>query len=540
MDDSRSGSDRQTRPTLDTSTLPEAGDLVGNLYRLTRLLGKGTFGRVYVAERIDVPEHQVALKLILREMYSGRNVERELVMLAAAGHPNIVQLKDHGSSGDFVWFTMPVYEGETLAARLSRGTLSLRDAYEIFVPIARGIEALHRAGLRHQDLKPDNIYLAQFAGRLHPIILDLGVAAERTSSFVAGTILFASPEQTQALTGTVEDLPLNEKMDTYGLAATLLLSLVGMRHFPGSNAGTQEEMAEAQQERAESPLREDALLELEGRPRQLFIDALQRWFALDAAERSSMTEMAEELEVLLETEREEKLQETRTRARQKAKLQRARLFAAALMVVALGIVGVAYAKRETLRLADQLNQARAEGAASFDRLETCTSAQNIAQADLNKCNLQVGRERADYKRSLEEMSRTGSEEKSACAHQLMTFTSKLNTCEEEAETERKACTESKQQLTDMYQDREADLTEQRDAFDKLASSREAELASAREKINTCDAELASCRAKPARADNPYEDPLPAPRPPTSAAGTSTPPPLPPPPAPVDNPYLPED
>lgn len=170
-------------------SLPDVGSVVGMHYRLVRLLGEGNFGKVYVAERVDVPEHVVALKVLPRSHYAGRNVERELVMLATVGHPNVVQLKDHGTTSDYVWFTMPVYEGETLATRLERGTLGLREAYDIFLPIARGIEALHQAGLRHQDIKPDNIFLARFAGRLHPFLLDLGVAAERDASFVAGTAL---------------------------------------------------------------------------------------------------------------------------------------------------------------------------------------------------------------------------------------------------------------------------------------------------------------------------------------------------------------
>ncbi|HEX9297772.1 MAG TPA: protein kinase, partial [Polyangiaceae bacterium] len=148
-----------------TEELPDVGDVVGGHYRLVRLLGKGMFGKVYVAERIDVPAHQVALKVVPREVYSGRNVERELVMLAAASHPNIVQLKDHGMTEAYVWLTMPVYEGETLADRLKRGPLNLDEAYEVFLPIARALDALHNAGLRHQDIKPENIFLATFAGR---------------------------------------------------------------------------------------------------------------------------------------------------------------------------------------------------------------------------------------------------------------------------------------------------------------------------------------------------------------------------------------
>src|SRR5690348_7693962 len=85
----------------DARILPDEGDVVGGHYLLGRRLGEGMFGRVFVAERTDVPEHRVALKLMTRAVYAGRNVERELSMLAAASHPHIVQLKDHGIEGDF-------------------------------------------------------------------------------------------------------------------------------------------------------------------------------------------------------------------------------------------------------------------------------------------------------------------------------------------------------------------------------------------------------------------------------------------------------
>ena len=546
IDESRSDDGRPTRPAMDVSTLPDVGDLVGNLYRLVRLLGKGTFGKVYVAERIDVPEHQAALKIMLREMYSGRDVERELVMLAAAGHPHMVQLKDHGTTPEYVWFTMPVYEGETLASRLQRGTLSLREAHEIFVPIARSLDALHRAGLRHQDLKPDNIYLAQFGGRIHPIILDLGVAAERNSQFVAGTILFASPEQTIALTGAAEDLPLNEKMDTYGLAATLLLSLVSMDHYPGANAGTHDEMAAAQRTRAETPLDEDALPELEGRAREMLVDSFRRWFAIDAPVRSSMGEMADELDVLLEKEREESRAEDRMRSRQKAKLLRTRLAAAALMVVAIGFLGVAYSKRETLRLANELAEARALGAQSFDKLETCQTAQHLTASDLSTCKDQRTRDRTDFQQSLANLSKSGDQTREECAKEVLVFSSKLKTCEDEAEVASKACTEEHERLVSEHETQQRELTEQRDEMRDLAESRGKELENAKHESSVCEAQLASCLLEAASSkDNPYGGP--PSRPPASGrpAGSAPPPasiapppplPLPPPPPPDDDPY----
>ncbi|HNS99580.1 MAG TPA: protein kinase [Polyangiaceae bacterium] len=524
IDESRSDPGSSPRPTLDVSKLPEVGDMVGSMYRLIRVLGQGTFGKVYVAERVDVPEHQVALKITLREAYSGRDVERELVMLAAAGHPHMVQLKDHGTTAEYVWFTMPVYEGETLAKRLQRGTLSLKEAHEIFVPIARSLDALHRSGLRHQDLKPDNVFLAQFGGRIHPIILDLGVAAERTSKFVAGTILFASPEQTLALTHSEEDVPLSEKMDTYGLAATLLLSLVGTEYFPGSNAGTYQEMESAQHLRATHPLASEALPHLKGNARKLLEKALCAWFTLDPSQRPSMAEMADGLDVLLEQEREEKKAEALARTRQKAKLLRTRLAVVALMVLALGFLGAAYSKRETLQLANELEQARAEEKQSFDNLNTCNAAQKIVQRRLARCE-ETLQEEASLRREQEKLRKSSDESKDECTKQLMTFDTKVKTCEDDADAAAKACSSEREKLVAEQQKQVKELTEERDNQRQLAEECQGQVDKLRQGNTRCEADLAVCQLGRKNRDNPYTDPLPS-----ASTPSSTPPPLPPPPA----------
>ena len=311
-------------PSVDKTALPEQGDIVGGHYRLVRPLGEGNFGKVWVAERLDVPEHRVAMKILPRSLYAGRNVERELVMLATVGHPNVVQLKDHGIEADFVWLTMPVYEGETLGERLDRGVLTMREAYDIFLPIARAVEALHTLGLRHQDIKPENVFLARFGNRLHPVLLDLGVAAETDATFVAGTALYAAPEQLAAILGMERDGDLSEKMDTYCLGATLLLSLVGDKYFPGSKALTRRQVIESHQVRASKPLNDAALLDLPEVIRVELSQHLSRWMSTDAAARPSMSQVCIDLEVLLEPEREAERAEQRAKDRQKRALSRAR------------------------------------------------------------------------------------------------------------------------------------------------------------------------------------------------------------------------
>jgi serine/threonine protein kinase len=493
--------------------LPDVGDLVGEHYRLVRLLGKGMFGKVYVAERVDVPAHQVALKVVPREVYSGRNVERELVMLAAASHPNIVQLKDHGTTEGYVWLTMPVYEGETLADRLQRGPLSLDEAYEIFLPIARALDALHKAGLRHQDIKPENIFLATFAGRLHPILLDLGVAAEREASFVAGTILYASPEQLSALSKAPESLPLSDKMDTYCLAATLLIALVGPGHFPGEGADSRLDIVEAQDVRARRPLDYTALPELVGAPRDMLNDSLCRWLDRDPEARPPVGVMADELDVLLEPKRERQRLAERRRLRQKI----VRRVTFATIVVGAGVAALfAYSKRETIRLASELNRARAEGAASFDKLDTCIASHQVAQHDVLACREAKNKEQAEFKAMLEQISKGGNANEVSMSHQMQalqaSYMTRIKTCEDEAN----ARARDRDRLVGDWQRREAQLVAERDDQKKLAETRAGEIERCRTELSSEARSAAQDRAgAPARSANPA-----GPASPPAAAGSA--------------------
>ncbi|WP_437280150.1 serine/threonine-protein kinase [Sorangium sp. So ce375] len=518
---SRGGTDDPARSSSrGPSILPEVGQIVGGLYRLGRLLGQGMFGKVYVAQRIDVPEHQVALKLMPRSLYAMRNVERELVMLATVGHPHVVQLKDHGMNAEYVWLTMPVYEGETLAQRLERSPLGMREAHDIFLAVARGLEALHAAGLRHQDVKPDNIFLARFAGRVHPILLDLGVAAEREASFCAGTALYASPEQLRALNGFPGAVPLSEKMDTYGLATTLLYSLVNPRDFPGESAQSRTQLAEAQDVRADKPLTDNALPDLTGRPRQMFQDALKRWLAIDPNERPSMTQLAEELDVLLEPEREAEREAERLRIKQKTSYLRARIAAGAMTLVGCAVVLLGFSKRETLRLANELEQARQRGAESFDKLDTCVASHQIAQSEAIACRGAREQDRAEFNATLATLQKSGSTSEAEHAREIQALhanqAARLKICEDGAAAAQKASMADRERLAEVEKARATTATE-RDEARALVDQRSAELASMAQLRAACDAERASCIAERDRLKaDPYEPDEPAAPPPAHA------------------------
>lgn len=309
---------------LETAQLPDCGEKVGGHCVLRALLGEGAFGRVFAAEDEETGQ-QVALKVVGLRRYPREYAEHELRALAAIAHPNVVQLNEHGveagASEPYLWYTMPLYQGLDLAALLkANGCLSLSRAHSVFTRIAGGVCEMHRLGLRHQDIKPDNIYLATMAGvaEHHPVLLDLGGAArEDAARPLVATLPFAAPEQTEALIGGLlgdEHPPLTGKVDVYALAASLLFSLIGS-DLTGHDIGqseTQDELspvkllelrvalAAVHAARAEQPLPTGALPYLTGAARETLSNAFSRWLSLEASNRPTAAEFLEELAVLLE------------------------------------------------------------------------------------------------------------------------------------------------------------------------------------------------------------------------------------------------
>src|SRR6185436_12086840 len=168
----------------------------------------------------------------------------------------------------------------------------------------------------------------------------------------------------------------------YCLAATLLVSIVGPENFPGEGAESRLEIVRAQQVRARQPLSYAALPEVSGATRERMNDAFGRWMHPDPALRPPVSVMADELDVLLEPDREVQRLFARRALRQKVVLRAS--FVAVIVLACLGGL-FAYSKRNTLRLASELAAARAEGAASFDKLDTCAASHQLAQRETQAC-----------------------------------------------------------------------------------------------------------------------------------------------------------
>ena len=219
-------------PSPDRDVLNLVGQTVAH-FRIVEPLAAGGMGVVYRAldTRLGRP---VAIKFPLPGQRLDRQVrERFLREARAAGaldHANICSIYESGETEDGqLFFAMPLYEGETLKARLARGgRLPIADSLAIAVQIAQALHAAHRAGIVHRDLKPANAMILA-DGRVK--ILDFGIARVgdgtlTTSHGTFGTVAYMAPEQ-------VRGEPLDGRADLWALGVLLYEMLTGRRPFEG-------------------------------------------------------------------------------------------------------------------------------------------------------------------------------------------------------------------------------------------------------------------------------------------------------------------
>ncbi len=316
-----------------------SGTIVGGRYAIETRVGLGAFGDVYRAKDTEVPGHVVALKLLHQAAHSKtakQSALRELRLIASVFHPSIVQFKDHGWFEERLWFVMPWYDGETLESRLQREPLSRAEALEIFLPLARALSAMHAAGVRHQDVKPENIFLARIPGFgedvVTPVLLDLGVAATEAEMVVAGTPTYFAPE-VAAQFASVEDKPaVSNKADVFALALSLRNALEPETQEDVA-AGAVDTFIEQRSKSTPSAPTRRALRYLK--------PSFDRWLSRDAELRPTADELAEELSVLA-------LPEER-RSRVKTVLQWTVPMALALLGASGAAVTVFYQQAETQR-----------------------------------------------------------------------------------------------------------------------------------------------------------------------------------------------
>jgi Tol biopolymer transport system component len=138
-------------------------------YEILAILGSGGMGDVYRARDTRL-ERTVAIKVVRGEFTE--RFEHEAKAISALNHPQICTLYDIGKEGDVRYLVMEYLEGGSLAERLHKGALPVEQAVRIASEMASALEAAHRKGIAHRDLKPGNVMLTKSGVKL----LDFGLA----------------------------------------------------------------------------------------------------------------------------------------------------------------------------------------------------------------------------------------------------------------------------------------------------------------------------------------------------------------------------
>ena len=211
-------------------------------YRILERLGMGGMGEVYKVEHTYLGATRV-VKIIRPQISESRDAHdrflREARLATKVQHPNVATLHDFSALPDGAHYMVWEYiDGENVAQRLrARGVLPPRTAVRIAIDALRGLEAIHRAGIVHRDISPENVMITRDTDAVK--IIDLGVAkteepsdnATRAGVFV-GKLRYASPEHLGFLN---EGERIDGRADLYSLAMVLFEMLTGRPPFEATS-----------------------------------------------------------------------------------------------------------------------------------------------------------------------------------------------------------------------------------------------------------------------------------------------------------------
>ena len=211
------------------------GDVVGGRYRLVRPIAKG--GQAEVWEAQQAPFNQrVALKILIPRCGAlGRErLQREARVLAGLNHPNIVRIIDCGDVGEGWYLAMEYIEGPRFKSLLRARQHSPRALLFLVEQVCAGLEAAHRRGVIHRDIKLSNILVHRAAGvREQARLVDFGIArlmeedpGLTSEGIVLGSPRFMAPE-------LIRGQPIDARVDVYAVGVLLFCCLMGRYPFSG-------------------------------------------------------------------------------------------------------------------------------------------------------------------------------------------------------------------------------------------------------------------------------------------------------------------
>jgi CHASE2 domain-containing sensor protein len=216
-----------TEPALPSPDMPRA-----RRFEFRRLLGRGGMGSVYEGHD-RILDEPVAIKLMLRAALQDTDMFerflREVKLARRVTHPNVARVYDFVEEEGQQFIAMELLQGQTLRSRNDASKLPPVEAVKVAREVARGLEAVHKVGVIHRDLKPDNIMLVPGRGA---VVMDFGVARgtdqlkSTSTGAMIGTPQYMSPEQ-------FHGQPVDARSDLYSLGLILYEMLEGQVPLTG-------------------------------------------------------------------------------------------------------------------------------------------------------------------------------------------------------------------------------------------------------------------------------------------------------------------
>src|SRR6266481_3445526 len=152
-------------------------------YDLVSRIDVGGMGEVYLARQRTAFDREVAIKIIREDLVHNITARerflREAEVSAHLKHEHILPLFEFGEEQGRLFFVTPYIEGGTLARRLQNGPLPLSEVRQLFSALVNAVAYIHRQGVVHRDLKPNNILLDEEAstGQIYVYLIDFGIAS---------------------------------------------------------------------------------------------------------------------------------------------------------------------------------------------------------------------------------------------------------------------------------------------------------------------------------------------------------------------------
>ncbi len=170
-------------------------------YEVEREVASGGMGVVFLGRDVAL-DRRVAIKIVKPELATAADAERfirEARILASLNHPNVIPVHRAGEAGGLSYYVMEFLQADTLEDRIARGRLPGAEAIDVARHVLSALEAAHKRGVVHRDVKPGNIFLLEDRA----VLADFGIAKDTSATGpaltadgkVVGSPGYMAPEQ---------------------------------------------------------------------------------------------------------------------------------------------------------------------------------------------------------------------------------------------------------------------------------------------------------------------------------------------------------